>query len=81
MDLNPRAEAKKRKLATEDETTLPTRKSKPAKKQKTIAESDGDEEPNTQRTKWKLEDLSSGDEPTKRAKSTTAKKRRPTKAK
>ena len=65
MHLNPRAEAKKRKLATEDETTLPTRKSKPAKKQKTTAESDGDKEPSTQQTKRKLEDLSSGDEPTK----------------
>ena len=46
-----------------------------------IAEPDGDEEPSTQRTKRKLEDLSSGDEPTKRAKSITTKKRRPTKAK
>ena len=45
------------------------------------AESDGDEESSTQRTKRKLEDLSSGDEPTERAKSTTAKKRWPTKAK
>ena len=45
------------------------------------AESDGDEDPNTQRTKRKLEDLSSGDEPTMRAKSVTAKKRWPTKAK
>ena len=45
------------------------------------AESDGDEEPSTQRTKRKLEDLSSGDEPTKRAKSITTKKRRPTKVK
>ena len=45
------------------------------------AESDGDKESSTQRTKRKLEDLSNGDEPTKRAKSTTAKKRRPTKAK
>ena len=44
-------------------------------------ELDGDEEPSPQQTKRKLEDLSSGDEPTKRAKSTTAKKRRPTKAK
>ena len=31
--------------------------------------------------KRKLEDLSNGDEPTKRAKSTTTKKRQPTKAK
>ena len=46
-----------------------------------IAESDGDEEPSTQRTKRKLEDLSSGDEPTKRVKSITTKKRRPTKTK
>ena len=42
---------------------------------------DGDKESSTQWTKRKLEDLSSGDEPTKRAKSTTAKKRQSAKAK
>ena len=46
-----------------------------------LANSIDNSRPSTQRTKRKLEDLSSGDEPTKRAKSTTAKKRRPTKAK
>ena len=45
------------------------------------AKSDGNKESSTQRTKRKLEDLSNGDEPTKRAKSTTAKKRWSTKAK
>ena len=38
MDLNPRAEAKKRKLATEDETTLLTRKYKPVKKREMTAD-------------------------------------------
>ena len=46
-----------------------------------LANSIDNSQPSTQRTKRKLEDLSSGDEPTERAKSTTAKKRQPTKTK